>query len=69
MQQARNPSRVVVSSVIERSQREELERRAAEQDRTISYLVRCAVREYLHSGSGVTGGASHGASPNDREAA
>ena len=47
MQQVRDPNKVVVSSVIERSQRTELERRAAEADRTLSAEVRRAVTAYL----------------------
>jgi hypothetical protein len=47
MQQGRDSSRVVVSSVIEREQREELERRATEADRTLSAEVRRAVTAYL----------------------
>jgi hypothetical protein len=48
MQTATEPAdRVVVSSVVSREQRHELERLAREQDRTISYLVRLAVGRYL----------------------
>jgi predicted transcriptional regulator len=36
-----------ISAQVPREQREELERRAREQDRTISYLVRRAVDRYL----------------------
>jgi hypothetical protein len=46
MQQVKDSSRVVVSSVIEREQRE-LERRATEADRTLSAEVRRAVTAYL----------------------
>ena len=59
----------VVTAAVPREHREALEQMAARDERTLSYLVRCAVRDYLHSGSGVTGGASLGASPDDREAA
>ena len=40
-------AKVVVSAQIARNQREELERRAAENDRTISWYVRQAVERYL----------------------
>lgn len=43
--------KVLVSAQIEREQREELERLAREQDRTISYLVRQAVDRYLEEGT------------------
>ena len=46
--------KVVVSAQIEREQREELERLAREQDRTISYLVRQAVDRYLDRDEGGT---------------
>ena len=39
--------KVVISAQIEREQRDELERLAREQDRTISFLVRQAVDRYL----------------------
>jgi predicted DNA-binding protein len=41
--------KVVVSAQIPREQREELERRAAENDRTVSWYVRRAVDRYLES--------------------
>jgi predicted transcriptional regulator len=43
-----NQPKVVVSAQIERDQREELERLARQEDRTISYLVRQAVDRFLH---------------------
>lgn len=65
---AREPL-TVVTAAVPREHREALEQMAARDDRTVSYLVRCAVREYLHSGTGVTGGVSLGASPDDPETA
>ena len=50
---------VVVSARIEREDREALEEIALRDDRTVSYLVRCAVREYLTTSDG-EGGASVG---------
>jgi Ribbon-helix-helix protein, copG family len=41
--------KIVVSAQVPREQREELERRVAEHDRTISWLVRQAVDEYLRA--------------------
>ena len=61
--------KVVVSAQVPREHREALELMAARDDRTLSYVVRCAVREFLRSGSGVTEGASLSASPDDRGAA
>ena len=40
--------KVVVSAQVPREQRDELERIAHDEDRTISYLVRQAVDRYLH---------------------
>ena len=40
--------KVVVSAQVPREQRDELERIARDQDRTISHLVRQAVDRYLH---------------------
>ena len=40
--------KVVVSAQVPREQRDELERIARDEDRTISYLVRQAVDRYLH---------------------
>jgi len=48
--------KVIVSAQIDREQREELERRAAEADRTISWLVRDAVASYLDSPTSFSGG-------------
>lgn len=41
--------KVVVSAQVPRKQREELERLAREDDRTISWLIRQAVDRYLHA--------------------
>jgi predicted component of type VI protein secretion system len=41
-------SKVVVSAQIEREQREALERQAAEEDRTLSAVVRRVIAEYLN---------------------
>ena len=59
----------VVTAAVPREHREALEEIAARDDRTVSYLVRCAVREYLHSGEAVTGGASRNAPPGGRHEA
>ena len=40
--------KVVISAQVPIDQRDELERIARDQDRTISYLVRQAVDRYLH---------------------
>jgi len=47
--------KVIVSAQIDREQRAELERRAAEADRTISWLVRDAVASYLDDSPSVSG--------------
>lgn len=39
--------KVVVAAAIRPEQRDELERRAAQEDRTLSYLIRQAVDQYL----------------------
>ena len=46
--------KVVVSAQVPREQRDELERIARDQDRTISYLVRQAVDRYLYRDEGAT---------------
>lgn len=40
-------SLIVVTAAVPREQREELERLAVERDRTLSYLIRQAVDDYL----------------------
>ena len=48
--------KVIVSAQIDRAAREELERRAAEADRTVSWLVRAAVASYLDSSPSFSSG-------------
>ncbi|MBA2294288.1 MAG: ribbon-helix-helix protein, CopG family [Actinobacteria bacterium] len=48
--------KVIVSAQIDRAAREELERRAAEADRTVSWLVRAAVASYLETSPSFSSG-------------
>ena len=50
--------KVVVSAQIEREQREALERQAAEEDRTLSAVVRRVIADYLNGDDKIEGAAS-----------